>query len=224
MSNLNLQEKIIIINLLINLNIDVNLKDKDNYSAKYYSKGEEILNLLTLKDNFISKLLFLGDGRVGKTSLCKNLKGEDFNLNEIKTEGIEISKKEFKFGNNIIEFEMFDFSGQEEFETLNLSFPSNELLFNLILFKNEIESEKNLNYWIESVSKKFKNSKIILICTHGNDFENENLMFDKMKKIQNNYKNNIIKCFITDSYSYLHLSYITELKEFIMKETMKEKK
>jgi GTPase SAR1 family protein len=97
--------------------IEVN-KIKKEFENLINSKNLENENTKenTKENTFISKLIFLGDGEVGKTSLCKRLKGEDFNLTEEQTDGVEISNKKYenKDKKNIL-FKFFDFAGQKDY-------------------------------------------------------------------------------------------------------------
>ena len=64
--------------------------------------------------------------------------------------------------------------------------------FYLVLFEyRKDESDLKLNYWLDSVVKRIKNPKIILICTHGNEV-NKDLANEKMESIKNNYSNFIL--------------------------------
>ncbi|MCK4731218.1 MAG: leucine-rich repeat domain-containing protein, partial [Methanophagales archaeon] len=59
------------------------------------------------------KVLLVGDGGAGKTSLVKQLLGEDFDKHEPQTHGINIRDWKVKEGDKSISVHFWDFGGQE---------------------------------------------------------------------------------------------------------------
>jgi internalin A len=59
------------------------------------------------------KVLLVGDGAAGKTSLVKQMRGQDFNKNESQTHGINIDSWEVNQDETKIKVRLWDFGGQE---------------------------------------------------------------------------------------------------------------
>ena len=68
---------------------------------------------------YISKIVILGDGGVGKTSLIKKFVHDEFSDDYISTIGGKISKKEINFGENQLKLQIMDIPGQDTFSKLN---------------------------------------------------------------------------------------------------------
>ena len=60
-----------------------------------------------------TKVLLVGQGGVGKTSLIKQLVGEGFDPHESKTEGIDIKQWKVTAEDQDIRLNVWDFGGEE---------------------------------------------------------------------------------------------------------------
>ncbi len=76
------------------------------------------------------KVLLVGDGGSGKTSLLKRLKGEDFNPNEPQTHGINIQNLNYAINGADSKIRVWDFGGQEIMHaTHQFSFPKEASMY-----------------------------------------------------------------------------------------------
>ncbi|TAH21032.1 MAG: hypothetical protein EAZ08_04815 [Cytophagales bacterium] len=109
------------------------LTDIRNYFLEL-EKGEII--------NEKAKLIIVGNGRVGKTSLFKKLQGLGFDKNEIYTHGIQIGKlekthlPEAKTEN--LNLNVWDFGGQEIFYATHQFFLSDDAVYILAWTKEKM--------------------------------------------------------------------------------------
>ena len=72
-----------------------------------------------------SKLILIGDGGAGKTSLMKRLLGLDFNRQESQTHGININTLTLQHNNDDIKLHCWDFGGQQIMHAIHQFFCPN---------------------------------------------------------------------------------------------------
>jgi small GTP-binding protein len=80
-----------------------------------------------------AKVVFVGDGGAGKTSLVKRLLGEDFDIGEPPTHGINIKHWEVMAKKGKIKAHFWDFGGQQIMHAIHEFFLSKRCLYVLIL-------------------------------------------------------------------------------------------
>ena len=75
-----------------------------------------------MTEEVIFKIVLLGDGMVGKTSLRYRYLDKGFTSNYLATLGADFAIKELDYMNYHIRFQIWDLAGQVRFETLRKSF------------------------------------------------------------------------------------------------------
>ena len=125
-----------------------------NYFEEVERKGSKALNEC--------KLIFIGDGGAGKTSLMRHLVYDEFDQKEITTHGInKIAWHEIKNETNeIIRINLWDFGGQHIQHSLHQFFFTERVIYVLVL--NPRNDEKSA-YWLEQVRKLGDGSKVLLV-------------------------------------------------------------
>jgi len=136
------------------------------------SDPKEILNFiaalnLTGEVDYLHecKLVMVGRGFTGKTSMVKKLTNPDYKLeNKIKsTEGIDIVKWDLNDGKNTYSLNIWDFAGQEKYDATHQFFLTERSIY---IFVTEARQESNyldFDYWINIVQLLSKNSPIIVV-------------------------------------------------------------
>ena len=79
------------------------------------------------------KVLFVGDGSAGKTSLLKCLIGRAFDDDEAKTDGINIEQGLLRYADQEVRLNLWDFGGQEIMHATHQFFLSKRSLYVLVL-------------------------------------------------------------------------------------------
>jgi len=117
------------------------------------------------------KVLLIGDGGAGKTSLIKQLLGEEFDENQTQTHGINIKQWEIEGRKNKIKVNFWDFGGQEIMHATHQFFLSKRSLYILVL---DSRKDEKTEYWLKYIES-FGGDSPILVILNKMD---ENLSFD----------------------------------------------
>ncbi len=113
------------------------------------------------------KLVLVGEGGTGKTSLLRRLRGERFNADEMTTRGMTVEALKFPhpFGGEMT-LNAWDFSGQEIYHATHQFFLSSGALFLLVWNARLGWQQGRLTYWLEMIHARAPKSPIVLVATH----------------------------------------------------------
>ncbi|MEA5402281.1 leucine-rich repeat domain-containing protein [Arcicella sp. DC2W] len=108
------------------------------------------------------KLIFVGEGGVGKTCLMKRIVENTFDDNEKQTHGInKIAWEEIKNKNGEnVKVNLWDFGGQDIQHSLHQFFFTERVIYVLVL--NPRNDEKAA-YWLEQIDKLGANSEVLVV-------------------------------------------------------------
>jgi small GTP-binding protein len=108
------------------------------------------------------KVLLVGDGGAGKTSLVKQLLGQAFDKNETQTHGINIDHWEVKTRTNgdKIKVNIWDFGGQEIMHATHQFFLSKRSLYVLVL---DGRKDEKVEYWLKHVNSFGGDSPVLVV-------------------------------------------------------------
>lgn len=122
------------------------------------------------------KLLVVGQGSVGKTSLIRRLVQGIYHSDENKTEGIIITPWSLTVNNKVIQVNIWDFGGQEIMHATHQFFLTQRSLYLLILDNRTNDADNRIDYWLQIIQSFGANSPIILV---GNKCDQHPLDIDK---------------------------------------------
>ncbi|MDJ0542954.1 MAG: leucine-rich repeat domain-containing protein, partial [Microcystis sp. M53601_WE4] len=108
------------------------------------------------------KVLLVGEGDVGKTSLLKRLLHNTFNSGEPKTPGINIEKWPLPQKPDI-RLNIWDFGGQKVMQTTHQFFLTKRSLYLLVLDNRKNEQQNRLEYWLKLIETYGGNSLVIIV-------------------------------------------------------------
>ena len=106
------------------------------------------------------KLIVLGNGRVGKTQICKRLRGEDYDPTEPSTHGILVTSAPFPLGDaEPIRLNIWDFGGQDLYHGTHALFMRTSAIFLAVWAKETEDADthehngfvfqnRRLPYWL----------------------------------------------------------------------------
>ncbi|TAE51174.1 MAG: hypothetical protein EAZ89_10570, partial [Bacteroidetes bacterium] len=137
------------------------------------------------RPNTYVKLVLVGNGRVGKTSLYRRLKGESFNPSEPYTHGVQLgvlNKNHLpEVTTETLDLQVWDFGGQEIFYATHQFFLNDEALYVLAWTDeaNVTEARKDAakdfpeetwrpeEYWLENIRLHAPDSPIVMVQTYS---------------------------------------------------------
>lgn len=115
-----------------------------------------------------AKVLLVGQGFVGKTSIVERILHNTFNQNQDKTEGISINRWQVK-GNKIYEFDsqiklnIWDFGGQEIMHATHQFFLTKRSLYLLVLDSRLTQEENRVEYWLKIIESFGGESPVLIV-------------------------------------------------------------
>ena len=125
------------------------------------------------------KMLLVGQGSVGKSSLLRRLVSGDFRINEEKTEGIDIQRWTIAIDSRNIHVNIWDFGGQEIMHATHQFFLTKRSLYLLLVDSRLGERENRIEYWLKIIQSFGGNSPVIIVANkidqHPPDFDQNSL-------------------------------------------------
>jgi internalin A len=106
------------------------------------------------------KVILVGDGGAGKTSLQKLLTKEKFNPQESQTHGINIKHLNLRPNNKQVTYRLWDFGGQEIMHATHQFFLSRRSIYIVLLNARE---EPNPEYWLNHIKSFGGSSPVIVV-------------------------------------------------------------
>ncbi|HEY0603880.1 MAG TPA: COR domain-containing protein, partial [Herpetosiphonaceae bacterium] len=111
-----------------------------------------------------AKLILVGRGAVGKTSLVNRLVHNHFDRNEEKTEGIQITEwKRVLNKDEEIRLNVWDFGGQEIMHATHQFFLTQRSLYLLVLNGREGGEDADAEYWLKLIENFGGESPVIVV-------------------------------------------------------------
>ena len=116
-----------------------------------------------------AKLILVGRGEVGKTSLVNRLVYNKFNIKERKTDGIKISEWEIELKkNDTVRLNIWDFGGQEIMHATHQFFLTARSLYILVLDGRGGLEDNDAEYWLKIISSFGAASSVIIVLNKIN--------------------------------------------------------
>jgi len=126
-----------------------------------------------------AKVIVLGQGSVGKTSLVKRLLINEFDPSERITEGVSISKWSVAINDKVsptVSLNIWDMGGQEIMHSTHQFFLTKNSLYLLVLDSRITQEENRAEYWLKIIQSFGGDSPIIIV---GNKTDQHPLNIDR---------------------------------------------
>lgn len=137
------------------------------------------------RKQWISKLLVVGQGGVGKTSLLRSLREEPFDTQESTTHGIEIKSLLIKHPSEndvTMQLNTWDFGGQEIYHATHQFFLTNRSLFLLAWNARHGFEQGKLYYWLDTIKARAPESPVIIVATYIDERDADIPLADLQRK------------------------------------------
>lgn len=119
---------------------------------------------MSKKPQYLKKIVMLGDGGVGKTSLVKRFKTGQFNPAYLITLGASITKKEIDFDHCLVTLAIWDIGGQEMFQKVHSKYFIGSEGALAVCDVTDFTSFQNLSNWIKSFRKVVGDKPVIFLA------------------------------------------------------------
>ncbi|MEK7991004.1 MAG: COR domain-containing protein, partial [Thiotrichaceae bacterium] len=136
-----------------------------------------------------AKILIIGEGAAGKTSLANKLKDPSYQLKqrEPSTEGIDILQWQFDFEQDkTFRVNLWDFGGQEIYHATHQFFLTNRSLY--VLVADTRKENTDFFYWLQIVELLADQSPVIIIKNEKDDRQCEIKEEDELRGLFKNFK------------------------------------
>ena len=117
----------------------------------------------------------LGESSVGKTSMVKNLKGVEFDSNQISTVGVDDFTDDVEFENRRYKYKIFDTAGQERYKGISTSTIQQADGFLIVFSVTNKRSFELVDNWINSINEIIDiKTKILILAGNKADIDPDN--------------------------------------------------
>ena len=129
-----------------------------------------MLGLTNAQKCYEAKLVLVGEGNVGKTSLVAALREESFVENRSTTHGIEVRSFEVdhpELSDTGIRLNSWDFGGQAVYRITHQFFFSRRSLFLVVWWPREGVEQNDVEGWIERIQLRVGNdARVLVVASH----------------------------------------------------------
>ena len=132
-----------------------------------------------------AKLLLIGQGSVGKTSLMERLIRDEYNKNQSQTDGLNVETWNIEVNSKDIRLNVWDFGGQEIYHATHQFFLTKRSLYLLVCNCRTSEEENRIEYWLKLIESFGGKSPVIIV---GNKKDEQPLDINR-KALREKYPN-----------------------------------
>ncbi|MEH2449445.1 MAG: leucine-rich repeat domain-containing protein [Nostoc sp.] len=132
-----------------------------------------------------AKLLLVGQGSVGKTSLIKRLMHDKYDKNQPQTDGLNVETWNVEVRSKDIRLNVWDFGGQEIYHATHQFFLTKRSLYLLVCNCRTSEEENRIEYWLKLIESFGGRSPVIIV---GNKKDEQPFDINR-KALRDKYRN-----------------------------------
>src|SRR6266700_1110097 len=113
-----------------------------------------------------SKLLLVGEGGTGKSSLLRALRNDTFDSNLSTTHGIEVDRLQLPSPHHEIILNTWDFGGQQIYHATHQFFLTKRSLYMVVWNARLGVEQGRLDYWLETIKAHAPDAPVLLVATY----------------------------------------------------------
>ena len=125
------------------------------------------------KTCYNGNIILLGSSSVGKSNMMNQFLRGQFEEVYLATIGINCLNKLFIFDGKKVKINYYDTAGQERYNSLNLTFLRKADGVILVYDITSQESFRKIDFWIQELHNKNKDSKVLMLVGNKTDLDNE---------------------------------------------------
>ena len=148
-----------------------------------------------MSNEFLYKILILGDYSVGKTSFLNRYVSNSFLSKTLSTLGVEYVLKNAKMKDgSIVKMQIWDTVGQERFRTITKSFFKGAHAIVLIFSVIDSDSFNNVRKWITQIRDSADKDVILILAGNKNDCEDRKVDKSEAEELANEFDIKYFDC------------------------------
>lgn len=148
-----------------NLLKELKIKESHSHDSKAFPEKEEAFEK---RVDFKAKIVVVGDPGVGKTSTILRFTDNAFKRSYIPTMGANITEKNFRVKDDIIELILWDLAGQSKFEIMRKHFYQGSEAVILIFDLTNPRSFESIAQWFKDIEDNLIIDHELVGCIFGN--------------------------------------------------------
>ena len=125
------------------------------------------------KTCYNGNIILLGASNVGKSNMMNQFLRGQFEEACLATIGINILNKLFVFDGKKVKINYYDTAGQERYNSLNLTLLRKADGVILVYDITSQESFRKIDFWIQELHNKNRDSKVLMVVGNKTDLDNE---------------------------------------------------
>lgn len=172
------------------------------------------------KEDYKIKIIVVGDSGVGKTNLVNRFTSNKFDTNSKSTIGVEFVYKTLKINKDVIKVEVWDTAGQERYRAITSSYYKGARGSIIVYDITSEESFKNVENWMNDVSKKGNKDVKFLLLGNKKDLVNDRIVsefkgIEKAKELNMHFfeASALDKTNVNEAFNYLMRGIYLEMRK-----------
>lgn len=135
------------------------------------------------KREYVLKVVLIGDGAVGKTSIRNRFMGYGFETSHLMTLGADFSLKEVNRGDEIWKFQIWDLAGQEMFQQVRARFYQGAMGALLVFDITRKQTFLNITNWLNELYR-YNGRGVVPVIVLANKADLRDKKSIKMKDVE----------------------------------------
>ncbi len=113
--------------------------------------------------SLLTKIVLLGDGGVGKTTIRNRYLGKGFSTEYLPTLGADFASKQVEIQEKVLKFQIWDLAGQPTFKQIRKLYYAHSVGCLAIFDVTRLKSLHNLENWMSELLQHAESTKISII-------------------------------------------------------------
>ena len=126
--------------------------------------------------DYLYKLILVGDGDTGKTSLMTGFAGEDFSTNYVPTIGLDFTIHTIVLDGSRIKLQVWDTAGHQRFRTITQSYYRASHGVIVVYDATREKTYDNVPYWLEEMKKYARPEATVMLVGSKCDLPEEKMV------------------------------------------------